>query len=154
MNNLINNNLRTLSLNPKHIAIQKKRINTFSIKNKMPGGVVARKVSDGKKRAISVKEEEEEKEKEKKKESSSIRSSSSSFSSYFDSIPDHLKEEIFVRVGSGKSDIGNIQLTSKAFYKVTNSSERFWKTMCEKEVGEEGAIVFREYHFHHHQDER
>ena len=115
--------------------------------------VVARKVSDGKKRAISVKEEEE-KEK-KKKESSSIRSSSKS-SSYFDSIPDHLKEEIFLRVGgSGKSEIGNIQLTSKSFYKVTNSSERFWKTMCEKEVGEEGAIVFREYHFHHHhQDER
>jgi hypothetical protein len=150
MNNLINNNLRILSLNPKHIARYKKSASKHIIKNKMPG-VVARKVSDGKKRAISVKEEEE-KEK-KKKESSSIRSSSSS---YFDSIPDHLKEEIFLRVGSGKSDIGNIQLTSKSFYKVTNSSERFWKTMCEKEVGEEGAIVFREYHFHHHhhQDER
>ena len=130
-----------------HISRQKKRI-TLNIK-KMP--VIARKVSDGKKRAISVKEKEE-KEK-KKKESSSMRSSSSS-SSDIDSIPDHLKEEIFLRVGSGKSDIGNIQLTSKSFYKVTNSSERFWKTMCEKEVGEEGAIVFREHHFHHHQDER
>ena len=135
-----------MALNPNRDT--KKRSNIL-LKNKMP--VVARKVSDGKKRAISVKEEEE-KEK-KKKESSSMRSSSSS-SSYFDSIPDHLKEEIFLRVGSGKSDIGNIQLTSKSFYKVTNSSERFWKTMCEKEVGEEGAIVFREYHFHHHQDER
>ena len=111
-------------------------------KTTMP--VVARKVSDGKKRAIIVKEvlkegdEEEEKENE---EAFTIPSSSC----FFDALPDHLKEEILLRVPGKSNNVGNIQRVSKSFHDVVNSSERLWKTMCEKEVGEEGAIVFREF---------
>ena len=107
--------------------------------------VVARKVSDGKKRAIIVKEvlkEGEEEEKENEFEATNILPSSSCF---FDALPDHLKEEILLRVPGKSNNVGNIQRVSKSFHDVVNSSERLWKTMCEKEVGEEGAIVFREF---------
>ena len=108
--------------------------------------VVARKVSDGKKRAIIVKEvlkeEEEKKKKENDFEATNILPSSSCF---FDALPDHLKEEILLRVPGKSNNVGNIQRVSKSFHDVVNSSERLWKTMCEKEVGEEGAIVFREF---------
>lgn len=109
--------------------------------------VVARKVSDGKKRAIIVKEvlkegeEEEKKEKENDFEATNILPSSC----FFDALPDHLKEEILLRVPGKSNNVGNIQRVSKSFHDVVNSSERLWKTMCEKEVGEEGAIVFREF---------
>ena len=108
--------------------------------------VVARKVSDGKKRAIIVKEvlkeeEEEEEEKENDFEATNILPASC----FFDALPDHLKEEILLRVPGKSNNVGNIQRVSKSFHDVVNSSERLWKTMCEKEVGEEGAIVFREF---------
>ena len=104
--------------------------------------VVARKVSDGKKRAIIVKEvlKEGEEEEENKKENDFEASSC-----FFDALPDHLKEEIILRVPGKSNNVGNIQRVSKSFHDVVNSSERLWKTMCEKEVGEEGAIVFREF---------
>ena len=104
--------------------------------------VVARKVSDGKKRAIIVKEVREGEEEEKENEEATNIPSSSCF---FDALPDHLKEEILLRVPGKSNNVGNIQRVSKSFHDVVNSSERLWKTMCEKEVGEEGAIFFREF---------
>ena len=113
---------------------------------KMP--VVARKVSDGKKRVVSVKKDGEaalpSRTSSRPPPSPSSSSSSSSSSSCFDALPDHLKEEIFVRV-CGKNEVAKLQMTSKPFYKVINSSERLWRTLCEQEVGKESSIVFRDY---------
>ncbi|CAL6379109.1 unnamed protein product [Bathycoccus prasinos] len=107
--------------------------------------VVARKVSDGKKRAIIVKEVLKEEEEKKKKENDFEATNIPSSFCFFDALPDHLKEEILLRVPGKSNNVGNIQRVSKSFHDVVNSSERLWKTMCEKEVGEEGAIVFREF---------
>ncbi len=116
------------------------------MEKKMP--VVARKVSDGKKRVLSVKKNGETllppRTSSHPPPSPSSSSSSSSSSSCFDALPDHLKEEIFVRV-CGKNEVAKLQMTSKPFYKVINSSERLWRTLCEQEVGKESAIVFRDY---------
>jgi len=117
--------------------------------------VVARKVSDGKKRVLSVKKNGEAllpprtssrppPSPSSSSSSSASASSSSSSSSCFDALPDHLKEEIFVRV-CGKNEVAKLQMTSKPFYKVINSSERLWRTLCEQEVGKESSIVFRDY---------
>ena len=107
--------------------------------------VVARKVSDGKKRAIIVKEVLKEEEEKKTKENDFEATNIPSSFCFFDALPDHLKEEILLRVPGKSNNVGNIQRVSKSFHDVVNSSERLWKTMCEKEVGEEGAIVFREF---------
>jgi len=131
--------------NPHHFSSHfrlKKTLSGFPPQQTTTMPVVARKVSDGKKRAIIVKEVKEGEEEEKENEEATNIPSSSCF---FDALPDHLKEEILLRVPGKSNNVGNIQRVSKSFHDVVNSSERLWKTMCEKEVGEEGAIVFREF---------
>ena len=88
--------------------------------------VVARKVSDGKKRVLSVKKNGEtllppRTSSHPPPSPSSSSSSSSSASSCFDALPDHLKEEIFVEVAN---DFETVLQSDKLLRTIVENSVR------------------------------